>query len=191
MVGSIRGYGLIWGELSLNRASRGELPNYEIIPEGALGFAPDMVANTRHFGPSAFAFSHDKSLRCGFDRHGVWFSADLPETASGYGLLDSLGAGKALAVSIELDGGMQWRWDDASRTATITHGVVTGISIMRPGAAVFPGTRCWLEGDVPHDPQARALCEIFQERQRRRKAGPIVLPPIPEAFARAMGMWLI
>jgi hypothetical protein len=157
---TIEGCAVIWGERSLNRAARGELPDYEIIPQGALGFAPKMVANTVHFAFSAFAFSYDKSLRCGFDRHGLWFSADLPETGYGYGLLNALGAGRALAVSIELDDGMQWRWDDASRTATITHGVVTGISILRPGTAVFPGTRCWLEGDTPHDPQARELCGI-------------------------------
>jgi hypothetical protein len=48
-----------------------------------------MVANTVHFAFSAFAFSYDKSLRCGFDRHGLWFSADLPETGYGYGLLNA------------------------------------------------------------------------------------------------------
>jgi hypothetical protein len=124
-------------------------------------------------------------LRCGFDCHGLCFEADLPETSSGYGLLKSLGSGKALAVSIEFGDGVEWRWDDASRTAMITHAVVTGISIMARGAAVFPGTRAWLTGDIPHDPQARALCQLFQERQCRRKPGPITLPAgFQEARAR-------
>jgi hypothetical protein len=147
-----------------------------------------MVANTRHFGPSAFAVSHDKSVRCGFDRYGLWFSADLPETAGGYGLLISLGAGRALAVSIELNDGVESRWDDPSRTATITRAIVTGTSIMAPGRAVFHGARSWLAGDVPLDPQARALHENFDERQRLRKREPVSLPPNVERARASMAL---
>jgi hypothetical protein len=59
---------------------------------------------------------------------------------------------------------------------------VVGVALVeRP---VFPQARAWLAGDVPHDAQAKMLCDRFAarlERDRRAKAQ----PPINRSAVKA------
>jgi hypothetical protein len=59
----------------------------------------------------------------------------------------------------------RWTEEGGARIRIVDRANVVAISVMRPGAAAYDCTRCWLEGDTTlHDPQARALRRHFANR---------------------------
>jgi hypothetical protein len=174
-IGAVAGYCAIWGEASIDISPRGsKMPWHEVIERGSLSFSPCMTANTHHFEPSAFAFSSDDSLKVGKDSAGLWFVASLPPTSTGYDVFYGLGGGRALAVSIEFNDAT-WRGEGPGINV-LARARMTGVSILRPGKAAYQGTRCWLDGDTPQDPQTHMLYGKFA-RSRGSKPEPIVFPP--------------
>lgn len=184
--GALDGYAVLWGATSQDFSSRGEAPRYERVERGALKIASTVTANVNHFEISSFAFASDRSLELGFDNIGLWFRATLPETAAGFGLRNSLTGGRCIGASVEIDERVA-RYDEATGVDVVTSALVTGIALVeRP---VSPQARAWLDGEVPNDPQARALHSHFEARNRRKPKPLILLGGLdPLVYARAYGV---
>jgi phage head maturation protease len=200
--GAVNGYAVVWDAISLDFGARGQPPRYERIEKGALKIASNAIANTRHFAMAAFAFTTDSTLQFGYDDIGLWFRAVLPETMAGYGISNSLVGGKSIGASVEL-AEVAWHYDEHSQVEIVTSALVTGIALVE--SPVFPQARAWPDGDVPNDPQARALHSYFAARNRREpkpllaakaaaprrpayRPEPMTIPPMPTAMRRAVSM---
>jgi hypothetical protein len=91
----------------------------------------------------------------------------------------------------------RWAEENGAEIRTVERATIVAISVMRPGAAAYDCTRCWLEGDIAlNDPQARLLQKHFENRRLRpvlkASATPLFLQhamtwPQVRAAARRLG----
>jgi Caudovirus prohead serine protease len=184
--GIVCGYCIIWGEESGNLSVPGETPCYDRIAPRSISIAATARANFHHFRQTAFASIANKTLELDQDNIGIWFQAEIPNDAPGYDLRNGLAGGRWLAISPELEG-ITKHLDPCSGAHVITRASLTGFAVVQRGSALFAGTRAWLAGDFPNDPQAAALHDSFAVRKRRR-AEPVAIPPMPQAMKKAMAM---
>jgi Caudovirus prohead serine protease len=185
-IGEIHGYCVIWHEESGNLSKPGSPACYDRIEPHSISIARTARANYHHFRQTCFAAIDDKTLECGSDNIGIWFSANIPDDSHGRDLFNGLSGGKWLAISPELES-ITKRFCARTGANIITAATMTGVAIVPRDSALFAGTRCWLSGDVPNDPQAAALRAGFAVR-KRRKATPVSIPAMPLAMKNALRM---
>jgi phage head maturation protease len=153
-IGMVSGYAVIFNETSLDLAEKGEAPLFETILAGALTLADDVVLDRHHLEFMPLASTRSGTLRCGFDRMGLWFEADLRARSGGYDVINGLRGGRSLASSFTM---VDRRAEREDNLDIVWGATVIGLALLRPGRAVYSGTRAWLADEVPRDAAAARL----------------------------------
>jgi Caudovirus prohead serine protease len=153
-IGTVSGYAALFNEPSLNLAKKGEAPRCETIIPGGLTLASNVMLDRHHLGFLAVASTSSRTLRCGFDETGLWFEADLYPQSGGYDVHNALRGGRSLAASFTMIDRRAEREGDLDIVWAAT---VVGLALLRPGRAVYSGTRAWLADEVPRDAVAARL----------------------------------
>jgi hypothetical protein len=176
-IGTVSGYAALFNEPSLNLAKKGEAPWCETIIPGGLTLASNVMLDRHHLGFLAVASTSSRTLRCGFDETGLWFEADLYPQSGGYDVHNALRGGRSLAASFTMIDRRAEREGDLDIVWAAT---VVGLALLRPGRAVYSGTRAWLADEVPRccsSQAAKPEAACWRSPDRRRQArAPCVEP---------------
>jgi hypothetical protein len=165
-IGVVCGYAALFGQVSLNLAGKGEAPCFEVISPGSLALAPNLLLDRHHLEFLPVASTSSGTLRCGFDETGLWFEADLYPQSAGFDVLNGLRGGRSLAASFTM---IDRRAEREGNLDTVWSATVVGLALLRPGRAVYSGTRAWLADEVPSDAVAARL-----QSQRLRAGAPLI-----------------
>jgi phage head maturation protease len=182
---TVNGYAVVFNELSLNLAEKGEAPWCETIRPGGLTLASNVMLDRHHLDFMPVASTSSGTLRCGFDDAGLWFEADLHPKYGGYDVLNGLRGGRSLAASFTMINRRAEREGDLD---TVTSATVVGLALLRPGHAVYSGTRAWLADEVPRDAVAARLQSQRLRADARLIAAARRAPVAPNRGWRAHAM---
>ena len=156
---------------------------FETIIPGALTLADDVVLDRHHLEFMPLASTRSGTLRCGLDQRGLWFEADLYARSGGYDVINGLRGGRSLAASFTM---IDRRADRQGNLDSVTSAVVVGLALLRPGRAVYSGTRAWLADEMPRPEMLQQLgckasdCGLILARPPSRAR------PLPGARGRLM-----
>ena len=154
-IGVVAGYAALFGQVSLNLADKGEVPCFETINAGGLALGPNVLLDRHHLEfLGVVATTSSGTLRCGFDETGLWFEADLYPQSAGFDVLNGLRGGRSLAASFTM---IDRRAEREGNLDTVWSATVIGLALLRPGRAVYSGTRAWLADELPRDAVAARL----------------------------------
>jgi phage head maturation protease len=153
-IGVVCGYAAVFGEVSLDLADKGEAPCFETIIPGGLSLASNVMLDRHHLEFLPVASTSSGTLRCGFDETGLWFEADLYPQSAGFDVLNGLRGGRSLAASFTM---IERRAEREGNLDTVCSATVIGLALLRPGHAVYPTTRAWLQDEAPTDAVAARL----------------------------------
>ena len=179
-IGTIQGYAVVFGDVAEKPEERGA---YETIKPRDLTVSPKAFLDGNHFTFDACAFVTDGTLRIGEDDTGIYFEADLPETAAGFNSLNGLQEVLALGVSLSFQA-TEAAYD--GDIEAISRGTINSISIVQAGAGAYGAARCWLADFDPMDPHARQLQQRFRNREKPTATQPAGAAPRPSK----RGRWL-
>lgn len=168
-IGTVSGYAAIFNEISLDLAEKGEAPLFETIIPGALALAGDVVLDRHHLEFLPLASTRRGTLRCGLDFTGLWFEADLYARSGGYDVINGLRGGRSLAASFTM---IDRHAEREGNLDTVWSATVVGLALLRPGRAVYSGTRGWLADELPRDAVAARLQGLRLRADTRPPAAP-------------------
>jgi hypothetical protein len=94
--------------------------------------------------------------------------------SGGYDVINGLRGGRSLAASFTM---IDRRADRQGNLDSVTSAVVVGLALLRPGRAVYSGTRAWLADEMPRDAAAARL----QSLRLRVDTRPTAVPGAPPA----------